>query len=492
TIPFPSGKYSTNDIRSFFEHHFGEISKHNPGLESQWPGSDVIEGLVEKAAGLFIWARTVIRLISRGEPRGQLRRIMQGRNTGNISNLYSLILDISFANPTKEEINAFQAIMGSIILAKSPLSVSTLHHLLLIEESIIFYIINGLYSVLEPKKTLRIAHQSFADFLIDEKECPPTFYIQIEQQKENLTVACLKTMQKELRFNICQIQSSYLRNSDIPGISKIIERNISSHLCYSCWYWTDHLISRGHDSNICEELRWFMNNQFLFWLEVMSLTAISILYKDSYPQTLKIASGGQNDWPAIRYSLTGLKSPASSLAFSPDCKRIASGHEDGTIRIWGAEMGDLIAGPFEGHISEIASIKISPDNKLVLSRSLNDGIIRVWNIDTGECTHNRFFGYSESLMSPALSPDGKRVVSATGDEGFLVWSVETGEVVSGPFSKDKDMCLSASFSPDGGRVALSCGDTVQVYEVETGVLVAGPFKGHTGPIILVEYLPDGK
>jgi hypothetical protein len=287
--------HSMNDIQAFFEYHFREIAERNSGLSPQWPGSDIIKELVEKAAGLFIWAKTAIRLISRGEPKGQLRRVRQGGITGSISSLYSLILEISFPKPTEDELVAFHAIMGSTILARVPLSVSTVECLLSIDQSMISYIRNGLYSVLELGEVLRIGHQSFADFLIDEKECPAIFHILIEEQRETLTMACLQTMRKELRFNICQIQSSYSRNSDIPGLSSSIERNIRDHLRYSCWYWTDHLTACKYNSDMSKYLRWFMENQILFWLEVMSLTK----------QVNKTAGmfGSLVNWTEVRFSI---------------------------------------------------------------------------------------------------------------------------------------------------------------------------------------------
>jgi WD40 repeat protein len=43
-----------------------------------------------------------------------------------------------------------------------------------------------------------------------------------------------------------------------------------------------------------------------------------------------------------------------SVAFSQDGKHIVSGSEDNTIRVWDAETGDVVSGPFEGHSGGVA------------------------------------------------------------------------------------------------------------------------------------------
>jgi hypothetical protein len=79
-------------------------------------------------------------------------------------------------------------------------------------------------------------------------------------------------MKEELRFNICGLESSYVLNDDVPHIEKLVERNIPPHLSYSCWYWANHLTGTKEDAEILELLKHFIRVQFLFWLEVLSIT----------------------------------------------------------------------------------------------------------------------------------------------------------------------------------------------------------------------------
>ena len=72
-----------------------------------------------------------------------------------------------------------------------------------------------------------------------------------------------------------------------------------------------------------------------------------------------------------------------SVAFSQDGRRIVSGSEDKTIRVWDAETGKVVLGPLEGHTSLVKSVAFSQDGKLIVSGS-KDHSIRVWDAETGK------------------------------------------------------------------------------------------------------------
>ena len=263
---------SSEDIRTYLTYQFQQIALRYPrSLSSDWPGPEVLIQMTGTAAGLFIWAATVIRFIDLGQPKQRLGLVLEGDGTGDMAALYEQILRTSFGSLSGQELENLCSILGAIILAKTPLSFLTLVGLLSMDDSTVEQICIGLQSVLESQSVLIFHHQSFSDFLIDPARSTSKFFVKREQETRNLTMACLRTMRDELRFNICDFESSYLRNAEVPDLSLRVEKRISSHLSYSTLFWLCHLAETAFDMRVFENVHYFMANQFLFWLEVLSL-----------------------------------------------------------------------------------------------------------------------------------------------------------------------------------------------------------------------------
>src|SRR5205085_1215456 len=71
-----------------------------------------------------------------------------------------------------------------------------------------------------------------------------------------------------------------------------------------------------------------------------------------------------------------------SVAWSPDGRRLASGSNDNTVRVWDGETGSLLR-TLEGHQGGVLSVAWSPDGRRLASGS-SDRTVRVWDEETGE------------------------------------------------------------------------------------------------------------
>jgi WD40 repeat protein len=64
--------------------------------------------------------------------------------------------------------------------------------------------------------------------------------------------------------------------------------------------------------------------------------------------------------------------------FSADGKRIVSGHDDKTVKVWDAERGHLLLS-LQGHTGQVYSVAFSADGKRLVCGSL-DKTVRLWAI----------------------------------------------------------------------------------------------------------------
>jgi WD40 repeat protein len=132
----------------------------------------------------------------------------------------------------------------------------------------------------------------------------------------------------------------------------------------------------------------------------------------------------EENWDAYLITLEGHSGYVNSVVFSYDSKKLASGSDDKTIRIWDAETGECER-VLEGHSGWVSSVVFSHDSKRVASGS-DDKTIRIWDAETGEC-ERVLEGHSGWVYSVVFSHDSKRVASGSDDKTIRIWNAETGE-----------------------------------------------------------------
>jgi WD40 repeat protein len=186
----------------------------------------------------------------------------------------------------------------------------------------------------------------------------------------------------------------------------------------------------------------------------------------------------------------------TSVSFSADGRRILTGGEERTARVWDAETGMPLASPLQiaipfpdrqplGDGSMI--VGFSSDSRRVLT--LGPLSSQVWDLDTGKAITPRLQFFDETPM--AFSPDGQRVLtrSMTGRKTRVLDS-NTGKLVSPPLQHD-DISLSATFSPDGRLVLIGSGKSARLWDVESGKALSPPLQ-HASEIRVAAFSPDGR
>ena len=181
---------------------------------------------------------------------------------------------------------------------------------------------------------------------------------------------------------------------------------------------------------------------------------------------------------------TKLREPrerVTSIAFSPDSTKIASGagHD---VKLWEVSTGENIA-TFQGQEGRIESVMFSPDGtKLAVGAA--EGV-KLLNILTGE--HIDLLGAMWNL-SVAFSPDGKMLATASGT-GVRLWEVSTGKSLTA-LQRHPRVVNAVVFSPDGLTLASTSWSGAEVWEVTTGqrITTLGELPNFA---LSLAYSPDG-
>jgi WD40 repeat protein len=165
------------------------------------------------------------------------------------------------------------------------------------------------------------------------------------------------------------------------------------------------------------------------------------------------------------------------VTFSHDGQRFVSGCLDNTVRVWDAETGKGLSGPFEGHTGYISYVAFSPDDNCIVSGSW-DMTICVWDTETGEKVLGPLRGHTQTIHLIVFSPNGKQIASSSRDKTIRVWNADTGDAVVTFRGHATNFAKSVTFSPNGKHIVSVCAFNFCVWDVETGEMVSNLLSRH--------------
>jgi len=182
------------DIRAFFQSRLSTLCSQKRRLmldvSPPWPSESDLDSLVEKSEGSFLFATTLIDLISsRGLPQDNLRRALKAE--GGLDPLYKRIL----ADAHRD--NNFERVIGTVMLLTKPIPIVFLAHLLQLRPADIVQTLLGLQSILMipggDNEVIRLFHTSLRDFLTSPGRSPACF---IDSPPRHLLIAadCLRVI----------------------------------------------------------------------------------------------------------------------------------------------------------------------------------------------------------------------------------------------------------------------------------------------------------
>jgi hypothetical protein len=276
-----------HDIRVFFEQRLGNIIRKLASLAAVC-GDSILQQLVERACGLFIWAATTSRFVTEGKAsaRKRLELILRDEmpSTGNhphasLDNIYHNVLQNSLSqsySPEEQDelCRSLRIVLGAIAVLFSSLSAPSLASLLDFSVTEIQDVLCDLHSILDipddPHLPIHPQHASVRDFLLDNRRCTDRrFWVDKYQAHLRTAHQCLQLLNNNLRRDICGLKDPSVLLKDIPRDLK--NTCIPLQLRYACLYWVRHVENSQNMQTLEELIHKFLKKHFLHWLEALSL-----------------------------------------------------------------------------------------------------------------------------------------------------------------------------------------------------------------------------
>jgi len=467
------------DVSRYLSRKIGKLTEDNNLKLEIWPGRERFETLCIRAAGLFIWAVTVVKFFEDqlglfGHERlNHLLDAINAEGMEDVNKLYQTILNITYASNVKTDWHAwahetFRWVVGFIVALKEPLPIGDIGTLLDLRRTStsdpvdILNLTSKLRTVLVAgtgeitKDTIPRLHKSFVEF-ITSKRADEQFRIDPGVVDVEIGLKCLRLV-------------SRLKNDNNRS------RTPPASVRYAIQNWTRHLPDDGIPSGVA-----------VFEGEGQAFPAPAVLRKSFMSFSGDYLTHMYDPRQGNRDSTIKVGSRVYAVAISMDGRLIASGDHSGDVCLWDSKSYKRIGKPLL-HAGSVRSVCFTPDSRWLVSGS-DPKIVHVWDCKTGQAVGNLYMGPGHSSYGLwSLCTDGVLIISGIFDDKTIcIWDLISRTQIGSPI--DAGGYVEAVALSNDGRIAAGVGCAVCVWGVKSRCRIAS-MNGHRDRVFTVAFSPD--
>ncbi|PHH49970.1 Vegetative incompatibility protein HET-E-1 [Ceratocystis fimbriata CBS 114723] len=535
-------------VESYIETKVDQLSTEKDYDEATRNG--VLEHLKKNSGGTFLWVALVCGELSKPgiQQRHTLRKLVSF--PAGLDSLYERMIEqmnmsedaqmsreilatalVAYRPLTLKELRALVQDLGTLKDKEITEVIASCSSLLSLQHAVVSFV-----------------HQSAKDYLLTEGPRKMLLPRGIERQHETVFARSLDLLCEALQRDIYNLQDP---GHLIDEVSTPDSDPLAA-IQYSCIFWVDHLhdSSATFSSSQNDRISVFFTTKYLYWLEALSLLhsvyigvkhmgRLEIYLQDKASKNLQdtvkdarrflLSHTGVIDiaplqvyvsalifsptnslirrifcheepswidpkprvkanWDACLQTLEGHSDSVTSVSFSNNGRRLASGSYDTTVRTWDATSGASLQ-TLEGHSDSVTSVSFSNDGRRLASGSY-DTTVRTWDATSGACLQT-LEGHRREVTSVMFSSDGWRLASGSIDNTVKIWEAKSGACLH-TLEGHSQAVASVVFSNDGQRLATGSDDTtVKIWDVTSGACLQ-TLEGHGWGVTSVVFSKDGQ
>lgn len=177
----------------------------------------------------------------------------------------------------------------------------------------------------------------------------------------------------------------------------------------------------------------------------------------------------------------------TSLCFRPDGVTLATGHDDGRIRLWDTATCSMIR-EWTLEQSPISTLAFTADGQKLAAGREDRTVVLV------DCIHGvvigQLKGHTDRISGIAWHPTGQFFATSSWDTTSRLWNAQQGEQIF-ILNGQADQVHAVAFSPDGSLLASTDSEaTIWIWDPFNGKVIR-KLKSHVGEVTQLAFTPDG-